>query len=105
MDYAMMQIGRLMQAAYQLAGPSPLHVAVAWMDGWLLVEGNACGFTRTVEAVTPRWELTMDPRYLVGLLLGRYHWNDAEVSSHVQYRRVPEVYEARMAAWLERWHV
>ena len=46
----------------------------------------------------------MDQRYFAGLLTGRYHWNDALISSHVQYHlppnAEPSVYEA-----LEEWHL
>lgn len=36
--------------------------------------------------------LTIEPRYLFGLLTGLYHWNNAEVGSHLTVRRSPDVY-------------
>lgn len=47
-------------------------------------------------------DMEMDERYLFGLLTGRYHWNDALISSHVYYKQNPpaEVFEL-----LEEWHL
>lgn len=40
----------------------------------------------------PRSEVTIDPRYLFGLLTHVYHWNNAEVGSQFSTRRVPDVF-------------
>lgn len=45
-----------------------------------------------LEAYTPRSEVTVDYRYLFGLLTGVFHWNNAESGSHLQVRRVPNTY-------------
>lgn len=42
-----------------------------------------------LEAYTPRSEVTVDYRYLFGLLTGVFHWNNAESGSHLQVRRFP----------------
>lgn len=41
------------------------------------------------ELPSPRSEITIDPRYLFGLLTGVYHWNNAEVGSQYETRRYP----------------
>ena len=38
----------------------------------------------------PRSEISIDLRYLFGLLTGLFHWNNAEVGSQFQTRRVPD---------------
>ncbi len=42
-----------------------------------------------LASVTPRSEVTIDPRYLFGLLTHVYHWNNAQVGSQYQTRRFP----------------
>jgi UDP-MurNAc hydroxylase len=37
----------------------------------------------------PRSEIYIDPRYLFGLLANVYHWNNAEVGSQYNTRRIP----------------
>lgn len=41
----------------------------------------------------PRSVIQIDPRYLFGLLVGIYHWNNAEVGSQYQVRRSPNSYQ------------
>jgi hypothetical protein len=41
------------------------------------------------DAYLPRSEVTIDHRYLFGLLTGVFHWNNAESGSHLQVRRFP----------------
>ena len=38
----------------------------------------------------PRSDISIDLRYLFGLLTGLFHWNNAEVGSQFQTRRVPD---------------
>jgi UDP-MurNAc hydroxylase len=38
----------------------------------------------------PRSEISIDLRYLFGLLTGLFHWNNAQVGSQFQTRRVPD---------------
>jgi UDP-MurNAc hydroxylase len=45
-----------------------------------------------LEAYTPRSEVTVDYRYLFGLLTGVFHWNNAESGSHLQVRRIPNIF-------------
>ena len=45
-----------------------------------------------LDAYFPRSEVTIDHRYLFGLLTGVFHWNNAESGSHLQVRRIPNTY-------------
>ena len=45
-----------------------------------------------LDAYLPRSEVTIDHRYLFGLLTGVFHWNNAESGSHLQVRRIPNTY-------------
>ncbi|MDB2515309.1 MBL fold metallo-hydrolase [Candidatus Pelagibacter bacterium] len=42
------------------------------------------------KIIKPMSELKIDYRYLFGLLTGLYHWNNAEVGSHILTKRVPD---------------
>lgn len=44
----------------------------------------------------PRSEYSLDPRYLFGLLTKVFHWNNAEVGSHLVVRRQPNVYNKKV---------
>jgi UDP-MurNAc hydroxylase len=48
----------------------------------------------------PRSEITIDPRYLFGLLTGVYHWNNAEVGSQFSVRRTPNVFNRSAQGFL-----
>ena len=52
---------------------------------------------------TPRSEITIDPRYLFGLLIGIYSWNNAEVGSHFNVMRVPNEFNRNTQRFL--WHL
>ena len=45
-----------------------------------------------LDAYLPRSEVTIDHRYLFGLLTGVFHWNNAESGSHLQVRRIPNTF-------------
>jgi UDP-MurNAc hydroxylase len=45
-----------------------------------------------LDAYLPRSEVTIDYRYLFGLLTGVFHWNNAESGSHLQVRRIPNTF-------------
>jgi hypothetical protein len=61
-----------------------------------------CGISvRTdVAELEPRCELYLDERYLFGLLSRLYHWNNAEIGSHLRARRVPDRYRRDAYAFL-----
>ena len=46
----------------------------------------------TAELPEPRSEISIDYRYLFGLLTHLFHWNNAEVGSQFQTRRIPDVF-------------
>lgn len=49
---------------------------------------------------TPRSEIFVDPRYLFGLLTHVYHWNNAEVGSQYNTRRIPNVLNRKAQSFL-----
>lgn len=48
----------------------------------------------------PRSEINIDMRYLFGLLANVYHWNNAEVGSQYETRRVPNEFNRTAQAFL-----
>jgi UDP-MurNAc hydroxylase len=48
----------------------------------------------------PRSEISIDPRYLFGLLTAVYHWNNAEVGSQYKTRRYPNQLNRRAQSFL-----
>ena len=48
--------------------------------------------SKQFNSFAPRSEVTMDYRYLFGLLTGVFHWNNAESGSHLQVRRIPDTF-------------
>jgi UDP-MurNAc hydroxylase len=62
-------------------------------------------FTNTVEDLVPRSEITIDPRYLYGLITMIFHWNNAEVGSHYMVKRVPDILSRPAQAFLNYFHV
>jgi hypothetical protein len=53
----------------------------------------------------PRLEISIDDRYLFGLLTRLYHWNNAEVGSLYRSRRVPETYRPEIYQFLNMFQV
>ncbi len=49
---------------------------------------------------SPRSEILIDPRYLFGLLTNVYHWNNAEVGSQFEVRRVPNIFNRKVQSFL-----
>ena len=49
---------------------------------------------------SPRSVVSIDPRYLFGLLTGLYHWNNAEVGSQYQTRREPNLFNLSAQSFL-----
>jgi hypothetical protein len=66
---------------------------------------NEFRFVENVESISPRSELTVDYRYLYGLLTCLFHWNNAEVGSQFMTRRVPDSYSRDAAAFLNYLHI
>lgn len=58
-----------------------------------------------VDTLCPRSEIFIDERYLFGLLVRFYHWNNAAIGSHYRVKRVPDIYKIEVFAFLNRFHV
>lgn len=61
----------------------------------------------SIDDYSPRSEISIDPRYLFGLLLKTYHWNNAEVGSHMMVRRYPDQFDRNVQLfinylWIEK---
>ena len=67
--------------------------------------GGNVGSRFDVEELVPRLEVRLDERYLFGLLTRLYHWNNAEIGSHLSCRRVPDVHRRDVHSFLARLHV
>ena len=60
---------------------------------------------REINLVVPRSEVYIDPRYLFGLITGVFHWNNAEVGSQYQCRRIPDKFNREAQAFLSFFQV
>ena len=58
-----------------------------------------------IDELQPREEIYIDERLLDGLLERKYHWNNAEIGSHFEFRRFPEEYDRRVYNLLNFLHV
>ncbi len=58
-----------------------------------------------VEHLEPRCEISIDDRYLFGLLTRLYHWNNATIGSQYACRRVPNVYRQEVHDLVDFLHV
>ncbi len=58
------------------------------------------GREQAFDTLQPRLEISIDQRYLFGLLTRLYHWNNAEIGSQYASRRVPETYRPEVYAFL-----
>lgn len=52
------------------------------------------------ELPTPRSEITIDMRYLFGLITHIYHWNNAEVGSQFYTKRIPNIFNRKAQTFL-----
>lgn len=59
----------------------------------------------SVGDLEPREEMFIDERLLAGLLGRRYHWNNAEIGSHFEFRRISQDYDRRVYDLLNFLHV
>jgi UDP-MurNAc hydroxylase len=78
-------------------------------NGWFVGNTNKNRpFFKVYESVTdltPRTEITIDLRYLFGLVTTLFHWNNAEVGSQLWVRRVPDVYDRPARRFANFFHV
>lgn len=100
-------IKRLMSKAYINAkAKSELHedyyFCIKYKNEWLTINATRLllqddpnymyQVLPSVKHLEPRSEITVDPRYLFGLLTGFFHWNNAEIGSMYMTHRVPDVH-------------
>lgn len=65
-------------------------------------------FTQDKEKITeltPRSEISIDHRYLFGLITLIYHWNNAEIGSQFDVKRVPEEFNRSAQRFLNFFHL
>lgn len=108
-------IKRLMAKAYKNAIAKSECEKEHWFcikyrDEWFCMNAErsnvySCWISSAPTGVRPRSEITIDERYLFGLLTGIYHWNNAEVGSQFFTNRVPDVYNQKAQAFLNFLHV
>jgi UDP-MurNAc hydroxylase len=76
---------------------------------WFVCNANReraeCSLRAEVEALRPRSEITVDPRYLFGLLTCVFHWNNAEIGSQYRTRREPDEHDRDTQSFLSFFHV
>ena len=109
-----MPLERLLPLAFENAHrrsvvESDYYFCIDLGDHWFAGNANRkdgeCEFIEDVTSLGPRSEITIDPRYLFGLVTGVFHWNNAEVGSQYQTRRVPDVFDRDAQAFLNFLHV
>jgi len=76
----------------------------AMSSGWLVVNVNPehpfFEVRNDVSALSPRSEITVDLRYMFGLMTGVFHWDNAAVGSHLHVRRHPDVFDRSVERFL-----
>lgn len=100
---------RASSSRVQLDAPLTVVLRTRGADGpaWVFDPMDAAEVRRAsgpVEA-SPRIELDVDARHLYGLLTRLYHWNNAEIGSHISVKRTPDVFRRDLHAWLNGFHV
>ncbi len=80
-------------------------------DSWFTMNvrkgstGADCKWMPSVEQLNPRSEVTVDQRYLFGLVTGVFHWNNAEVGSQFFVNRVPDIFKPSAQSFLNFFHL
>jgi UDP-MurNAc hydroxylase len=73
-------------------------------DSWLVVNANRLNPCHEIcsdpEAFAPRSEVSLEPRHFFGLLEGVFHWNNAEIGSHLRVRRTPDTFNRKAQQFL-----
>lgn len=105
---------RLLPQAYDRAlarsvCESDHYLCIRLPEGWFAANTRkgapSSAFVDQVEDRIPRSEITVDLRYLYGLLTGVFHWNNAEVGSQYRTHRVPDVFQREFSAFMSFFHV
>ena len=65
-------------------------------DKWFVLSTASGKVTEDddVDGFAPRYEITMDARYLFGCLVRLYNWNSARIGSLMRYRAVPGAFDS-----------
>ncbi len=66
---------------------------------------KAIEFKSEIGEIESRTEISIDYRYLFGLLTCIYHWNNAEIGSQYFSRRTPDVFNRQAQGFLNYLHV
>jgi UDP-MurNAc hydroxylase len=69
------------------------------------MDGVAVRLLDSVDSLSPREEIVIDPRLLAGLLKRKYHWNNAEIGSHFEFRRFGMGYSKELYDFLSFLHI
>ena len=86
------------------------YLAIAIPDGFFVMnlrrDIHYCTYVNSLEQVPiPRSIYTLDLNYLFGLLTHVYHWNNAEIGSHITVRRQPNTFRRPVQHFLHFLHV
>ena len=86
-----------------------INVYLELGDGRLFHFNPAMFETEFVDDATmlmqPYLKCTMDPRLLFRILTRDAHWNNAEVGCHIDFHRVPDVYDPDLHTMLSFLHI
>lgn len=100
---------RLMPKAYKKALANSecerdYYFCIKFGEKWVALNANAGNenyeVLNEVEKLLPRSEITIDYRYLFGLLTNVFHWNNAEVGSQYFTKRVPDEFDRSVQSFL-----
>lgn len=69
------------------------------------MDGVAVRLLDSIDALSPREEIEIDQRLLAGLLKRKYHWNNAEIGSHFEFRRFGMGYSKELYDFLSFLHI
>lgn len=96
-------------ATHRLARPAWLCIRPRGSDVFFVLDLAArearLETRKDVTDLSPRLEHVVDERHLYGLLTRLYHWNNAEIGSHLDTTRVPDRYRPEVHVFLNHLHV
>ncbi len=85
------------------------YLCVKLIDDWFVGNMNKnkaeMRFVKDVSDIERRTEITVDLKYLFGLLTCLYHWNNAFGGSHYDERRYPDEFDPQVENFVNFLHV